>query len=163
MYVSTREGVGQVPMLSGFLAATLGRNHPTAGVRKSKIPIKIKFDVDIPGRGYSMPFFETLYLDTLAPVSKNAQQAVFGRWTSDSKYIGRTRSGNYYVVHEYDTYGYPFPIAYFQDNDPQGFAFMALRGFLPQKLASSGPGYMIRWTRIGPGIPHSNLQWIRWT
>jgi hypothetical protein len=109
--------------------------------------------------------YETLVIDRLAPqVSK--EKLFFGRWTSHSKYLGRTLSGNYYLRDwhlENVGPGISFadPVGFFLDSVNTDAAFLTLGNFLPLKLAS-GYGDLLGLDLEGTDLPMVDELRVRW-
>jgi hypothetical protein len=117
-----------------------------------KIFIYIK--VSSPLKGVPVTITQLLTLDTLAPLTPGKRGPV-GRWTSDSPYLGKTRSGEYYVSDLYSPGAVPYG-AFF---DSLSTPFMRLDNFLPLKLAKEGWGILIRTQQ--PGVEDQGIKWSK--
>jgi hypothetical protein len=132
------------------------------GLGEAPPGIKILVRIWINSYRGALPITETLIIDKLSLLSKGAGPPSVGRWTSRSKYLGRTSSGNYLLRNWHlEKFGpgrggsLADPVGWFVDSANWEAPFLILSNFDKAK----GIG---RLQILDPALPSQGKEYVEW-
>ena len=104
---------------------------------------------------------ETLIIEKVATLSQGNAAPNLGRWTSHSRYLGRTMSGNYMLRNwNLENFGpgvsLADPVALFLDSPDMQNPFLLLSNF------DTGDGIGKLYVR-DPDVPEQTKEYVHWT
>jgi hypothetical protein len=115
---------------------------------------------------------EKLIIDKLSSLPKGAGPPSVGRWTSHSKYLGRTLSGNYLLRNYHlETFGpdrggsLADPVGWFVDSDDWKDPFLILSNFdkVNENVVAFPPTTRFGKLRLrDPDLPPQDKEYVHW-